>query len=409
MPEDRYARHYLLEGWDQDRLAAARVMVAGAGAIGNEAIKLLALMGIGHLLIVDFDRIEISNLSRTVLFRESDLGRSKAEVSAARAQNINPEIAVRFVDGDLEYDVGLGVYRAMDVVLGCLDSIQARLALNRACRRAGVPWINAGIEATFAEVALFSGAVGACYECGMSAAMWEQRNRRFSCGGLKSDAAERTFPTTATVASLAAGLMVHEALLLLHGRKKGRGGRREQGTGNREQSRREEGAEGKREGAQRAEEGLMFGQMLSLLLKPYSLQTLDLPVNAQCLAHERSAPVEVLEAGPQQLTALDLLERAGCPDGCVEMGFDLLSEMCCLECGRAEPILRPVEKCSLTLTCCPDCKSESRRPETLSWLDAGSDLARRPLAELGLPEYAVLAVHGGDGRRYFQLSGEYSF
>lgn len=379
MSEDRYARHYLLDWWDQDKLAAARVMVAGAGAIGNEAIKLLALMGIGHILIVDFDRIEISNLSRTVLFRESDIGCSKAQVSAARAQNINPEIQVRYVDGDLETDVGLGVYRAMDVVLGCLDSMDARLAVNRACRRASVPWINAGIEATFAEVSLFGGEDGACFECGMSLEMWEQRNRRFSCGGLRSEADERKFPTTATVASLAAGIQVNEALLALHSVSNS------------------------------VKPGLAFGQMLTLLLKPYRLQILDLPVNAQCLAHERWEPVEVLPCGPRELTALDLLERAGQPDGTVELGFDLLAEMRCLRCGHTEPILRPVEKCPRALTYCPACDAPSRQPETLSWLDARSSLAQRPLADLSIPEYQVLAVHGGEGRRYFQLSGEYLF
>jgi len=377
--EDRYARHYLLDWWDQDKLAAASVMVAGAGAIGNEAIKMLALMGIGHILIVDFDRIEISNLSRTVLFRETDVGHSKAEVSAARAQNINPDIEVHYVDGDLEHDVGLGVYRAMDIVLGCLDSIDARLALNRACRRAGVPWIDAGIEATFAEVSFFGSDEGACFECSMSSQMWEQRNQRFSCSGLRSEATERKFPTTATVASIAAGIQVHEALLALH------------------------------TVSNSTKPGMAFGQKLTLMLRPYRLQVLDMPANAQCLAHERWEPIEVLACGPRELSALDLLERAGLPNGAVELGFDLLTEMRCLQCGRAEPVLRPVEKCPRALTHCPECDTESRRPETLSWLDAASHLARRPLADLGIPEYQVLAIHDGEGRRYFQLSGEYIF
>ena len=84
--DDRYARHRLIDGWDQERLRAARVMVAGAGAIGNEVIKLLALLGIGRLLIVDFDSVEISNLTRSPLFREADIGRSKAFIAAERAK-----------------------------------------------------------------------------------------------------------------------------------------------------------------------------------------------------------------------------------------------------------------------------------------------------------------------------------
>src|SRR5205807_2319186 len=125
----------------QQLLGQSRVMVAGAGAIGNEVIKLLALLGIGRILIVDFDRVEISNLTRSPLFRESDIGRPKAMAAAERAREINPDITVRSLQGDLRFDVGLGAYRAMDLVIGCLDSLDARLALNRACLRAGTPWL----------------------------------------------------------------------------------------------------------------------------------------------------------------------------------------------------------------------------------------------------------------------------
>src|SRR4051812_41735325 len=153
--EDRYARHRLIDGWDQDRLSQAAVMVAGAGAIGNEVIKLLALLGFGHILIVDFDTVEISNLTRSPLFRESDIGRPKSEVAAVRAREINPQIVVRALQGDLEYDVGLGIVRSMDLVIGCLDSLDARLALNRACQRTRTPWLNGAIEVMVGEVSLF--------------------------------------------------------------------------------------------------------------------------------------------------------------------------------------------------------------------------------------------------------------
>ena len=87
-------------------------MVVGAGALGNEVIKNLVLMGIGHIFIVDFDTIELANLSRSVLFRESDSGRKKAEVAAARAKEINPNVHVQYVHGDVTTDIGLGVIPA---------------------------------------------------------------------------------------------------------------------------------------------------------------------------------------------------------------------------------------------------------------------------------------------------------
>src|SRR5690348_14656367 len=74
MASDRYARQQLIEWWNQERLRNARVLVAGVGALGNEVLKNLALVGVGHLLLIDFDRVEYSNLSRTVLFRENDVG-----------------------------------------------------------------------------------------------------------------------------------------------------------------------------------------------------------------------------------------------------------------------------------------------------------------------------------------------
>jgi molybdopterin/thiamine biosynthesis adenylyltransferase len=372
---DRYARHRLIDWWDQERLQNARVMVVGAGAIGNEVIKNLALLGVGHLLIVDSDTVEISNLTRSVLFRAADRGRPKAEVAAERAVEINPDIQVRSLVGDLEFDVGLGVYRDMDIVLGCLDSVQARLALNRLCRRAGVPWLNGGIEATIAEVSLFDGTSGACYECAMSAAMWEERNRRFACGGLRADEDEQKMPTTAVVASAVAAFMVNEALLLLHAKDR------------------------------QQKEGLALSQKLYLTLKPYYFGVYDLPENGACLAHESWEPIAPIEQSNESVTPRLLLEIAGEPNGTVELGFDLLTEMRCMECDAAETILKPLERCGMELTICPQCHTRSRQPEAVNWLDATGPYADITLAQMGIPDGAVVGIRGEVNRRFLQLAG----
>src|SRR3954452_14550562 len=88
--EDRFDRFRLISWWEQAKLTRAKVLVIGAGALGNEIIKNLALLGIGNLFIADLDRIENSNLSRSILFRESDNGAFKAEVAARRAKEIFP-------------------------------------------------------------------------------------------------------------------------------------------------------------------------------------------------------------------------------------------------------------------------------------------------------------------------------
>jgi DNA-binding transcriptional regulator YhcF (GntR family) len=80
---DRQGTFELISWWEREKVAKARVLVVGAGALGNEVVKNLALMGVGNVFILDFDTIEMANLSRSVLYRESDTGRRKAEVAAA--------------------------------------------------------------------------------------------------------------------------------------------------------------------------------------------------------------------------------------------------------------------------------------------------------------------------------------
>src|SRR4026208_1555396 len=89
--EDRYSRLRLIAWWDQQKLSKARILVVGAGAIGNEVLKNLALLEIGTVYIVDFDRVELSNLARSVLFRPSDRGRPKAEAAAEAMRTLNPD------------------------------------------------------------------------------------------------------------------------------------------------------------------------------------------------------------------------------------------------------------------------------------------------------------------------------
>jgi adenylyltransferase/sulfurtransferase len=91
---DRYARQQLIPGWQQAHLAEATVLVVGAGALGNEVLKNLALVGVGHLIIVDMDRIEPSNLSRTVLFQADDVGQTKATTAARALARINPDVRI---------------------------------------------------------------------------------------------------------------------------------------------------------------------------------------------------------------------------------------------------------------------------------------------------------------------------
>jgi molybdopterin/thiamine biosynthesis adenylyltransferase len=87
----RYQRHTLIDWFSQADVKNARVCVVGAGAVGNEVLKCLALLGAGTIDVYDFDRIEVHNLTRSVLFRETDIGRNKAECAAARVRELEAE------------------------------------------------------------------------------------------------------------------------------------------------------------------------------------------------------------------------------------------------------------------------------------------------------------------------------
>lgn len=135
--DDRFHRFKLIGWWDQECIRDAKILVVGAGALGNEIVKNLALLGIGRVFVVDLDTVEHSNLSRSVMFRAGDEGRPKAEVIAEAARNIYPDIRIQPLQSNAVYDLGLGVFRWADIVLGGLDNREARLAINCGNAREG--------------------------------------------------------------------------------------------------------------------------------------------------------------------------------------------------------------------------------------------------------------------------------
>lgn len=215
--EDRYSRLRLIPWWDQERLKNATIMVVGAGAIGNELIKNLTLLGVGRVLIYDMDAIESTNLTRSVLYRAKDVGRYKAEVAAERAKEMNPDVKAKAFIANIIDDVGLGVFRRMSVVLGGLDNREARLSINQSCYKINKPWIDGAIEALNGFARVFIPGQGACYECTMTETDWMLINKRKSCALLTHEQmAEGKIPTTPTSSSVIAGIQVQEMLKLLH-------------------------------------------------------------------------------------------------------------------------------------------------------------------------------------------------
>ena len=200
----------------QERIAAAQFLVAGCGALGNEVLKNLALMGAEHVTLVDFDRVEQGNLSRSILYGKADIGQYKVEVAARKLRELNPRMQVRTLCGDVAYDLGLGLVRQMDVVLGCLDNRWARYCLNRLCMRAGKPWVDGGIDVLEGTVRVFAPGQN-CYACNLGPEGLKDLQRRMPCSGAIRRMEEAGHaPTTSLTASVIGAVQVQEALKLLH-------------------------------------------------------------------------------------------------------------------------------------------------------------------------------------------------
>ena len=205
--------------FDQQRVFAARIMVVGCGALGNEVLKNLVLLGVEHIVVVDFDVVEAGNLSRSILFSKSDSDqhRLKVEVVAERLRAINPAVEIVTVCGDIAYDVGLGLLRRQDVVIGCVDSRWARYCINRLCMRAGIPWVDGGIGELEGTSRVFVPGKN-CYACNLGPKGLEELAKRMPCAGVIRRHEEiGEMPTTSIVASVIGAVQVQEALKLIHG------------------------------------------------------------------------------------------------------------------------------------------------------------------------------------------------
>ena len=199
----------------QDRIAAAGIMVVGCGALGNEVLKNLALMGAEHITVVDFDRVEPHNLSRSVLFCKKDVGDWKVDVAARRLREMNPAMEVNPIKGDIAFDVGLGLIREMNVVISCVDNRWARYCINRLCLRAGIPWVDGGIDALEGTARVFVPGEN-CYACNLGPEGLKDMARRQPCSGVirRNEEAGKA-PTTSVIASVIGAVQVQEALKLI--------------------------------------------------------------------------------------------------------------------------------------------------------------------------------------------------
>jgi molybdopterin/thiamine biosynthesis adenylyltransferase/rhodanese-related sulfurtransferase len=164
----RYARHIALPeiGFaGQRRLKEARVLLVGAGGLGSPAALYLAAAGVGTLGIVDFDRVDLSNLQRQLLHGTSDVGRSKLESAESRLRDVNPHVRVEKIDTRLSSSDALRVVSEWDVVVDGTDNFPTRYLVNDACVLSGKPNVYGSVFRWEGQVSVFATEGGPCYRC----------------------------------------------------------------------------------------------------------------------------------------------------------------------------------------------------------------------------------------------------
>jgi len=167
---DRYARHIVLPqlgGVGQRRLKAASVLVVGAGGIGSAVIPALAGAGIGRLAIIDDGRVERSNLQRQTIFRDRQVGQSKASLAAEFARALNPDVEASGVARRLDEANAEELLSGHDLIVDGCDNFATRLAVGDAATRLRIPLVSAAAVQFQGQVALFRGweADKPCYRC----------------------------------------------------------------------------------------------------------------------------------------------------------------------------------------------------------------------------------------------------
>ncbi len=371
---DRYHTFGYISWWQQEVVRNATVLVIGAGALGNEVIKNLTLMGIGNILIADFDTIEDSNLSRSVLFRADDRGRRKVDAAADGVKALNPDVKVKAWHGDINFEMGLGVFRHVDAIVGCLDNREARLSINRFSWAVNRPWVDGAIQELMGIVRVFWPGQGACYECTLTDLDYQIINLRYSCPLLaRQNILQGKVPTTPTSASIVAAFQTQEALKLLHQME------------------------------------VQPGKALMINGLTNDIYLTEYPIKQYCMSHSTLDPiVELPEATAEGTTLAGLLaiarEQLG-PEAVLEFDSELVVSMDCGSCGLVEPVFQRMARLYEDAAVCPNCGA--KREMHLTHRIAGDEaFLDRTLAQVDVPPLGIIRARNGGERVYYELTGD---
>lgn len=163
---ERYTRQIpVLTPQGQERLRRASVLIAGLGGLGSAAATYLAMAGVGRLVLVDGDRVELSNLNRQILYETGDIGRLKAEAAAEKISRLNPEVEAVPVPERIGPSNVDRLVESVDVVVDALDNWDSRFLLNRAAVAHGKPLVHGAVEGMQGQLLVVIPGRTACLEC----------------------------------------------------------------------------------------------------------------------------------------------------------------------------------------------------------------------------------------------------
>jgi molybdopterin/thiamine biosynthesis adenylyltransferase/rhodanese-related sulfurtransferase len=159
MSAERYDRQLILKGFGeeaQQKLAAATVLVIGAGGLGCPALQYLVASGVGHIGIIDGDTVSLSNLHRQVLFSTADIGKLKVEVAAARLTKLNPEIRIEIHPANISGHNILPILKNYEYIIDGTDNFESRYLISDACALLKKPLIFAAVSGFEGQLAIFN-------------------------------------------------------------------------------------------------------------------------------------------------------------------------------------------------------------------------------------------------------------